>query len=198
MSEKISEPFYKKNWTWIICIIIMCGIVGLSGVKKINITSSKDLTQTEFKKENMKKVTYDKFNKIKIGSSYEKVKAALGEGEKSRASKVEGIKTAVYTWNNGDGTNMSVIVQDDKVLGKTQSGLSTEKVYVNMAKYIKIKRGMDYNSVKDILGDGELIAVSEVNGSNKKVYSWVNFNGTNMNVKFENGKSIEKDQTGLS
>lgn len=198
MSEKISEPFYKKNWTWIICIIIMCGIVGLSGVKKINITSSKDLTQTEFKKENMKKVTYDKFSKIKIGSSYEKVKAVLGEGEKSKASKVDGIKTAVYTWNNGDGTNMSVIVQDDKVLGKTQSGLSTEKVYVNMAKYTKIKKGMDYNSVKDILGDGELIAVSEVNGSNKKVYSWVNFNGTNMNVKFENGKSIEKDQTGLS
>ncbi|WP_251859759.1 DUF3862 domain-containing protein [Clostridium sp. Marseille-Q2269] len=197
MTGKIKEPFYKKNWFWVIIIIIICGVAGYGGNKNISIPSIKSSITTEVKKDDNRKVTYDKFSKIKIGSTYEEVKNILGEGKESKSSEVGKIKEVIYTWYNEDGSNMNITIKNNKVIGKGQAGLSSKKAEVNMIKYTKIKKGMDYNKVKEILDDGQLISISEVNGITRSVYLWINPDGTNMNVTFENGKSIARTQLGL-
>ena len=57
---------------------------------------------------------------------------------------------------------------------------------------------MDYGKVKDILGNGELMYISEINGSTKLIYLWANPNGSNMNITFENGKVTSKNRLGLN
>lgn len=197
MSKKVKKPFYKKFWVWIIAIIIIGGVIGSNGSKKTRNTSNNSSTKKEAKKEDTRKITYEKFSKVKMGSTYEDVKNMLGEGKESTSSEMGGIKTVIYTWDNGDGSNMNVTFQNNKALAKAQAGLSRERADVNMEKYNKIETGMDYNKVKEILGDGELMSISEVVGSNTSIYSWVNSNGTNMNVTFQDGKSTAKAQFGL-
>lgn len=93
---------------------------------------------------------------------------------------------------------MDIIVKNNKVIGKAQTGLSMGKEDVNLIKYTKITTGMDYSKVKEILGDGKLMSISEINGSTKSIYLWANPNGTNMNVTFQNGKVTSKNRLGLN
>ncbi|EPY2276678.1 DUF3862 domain-containing protein [Clostridium sporogenes] len=198
MLEKKEEPFYKKIWFWIIAIVIICGVASYGGNKKINITDTKNSAKTEVKKDDTRKVTYEKFCKIKIGSTYEEVKSILGESKESKESEIDGIKVVIYTWYNDDNSNMDVIVKNNKVIGKSQAGLSMGKADVNLIKYTKIRTEMDYSKVKEILGDGELMSISEINGSTKSIYLWANPNGSNMNITFQNGKVTAKNRLGLN
>ncbi|APH16485.1 hypothetical protein NPD5_3664 [Clostridium sporogenes] len=198
MLEKKEEPFYKKIWFWIIAIVIICGVASYGGNKKTNITDTKTSAKTEVKKDDNRKVTYEKFCKIEIGSTYEEVKSILGEYKESKESEIDGIKVVIYTWYNDDNSNMDVIVKNNKVIGKSQAGLSMGKADVNLIKYTKIKKEMDYSKVKEILGDGKLMSISEINGSTKSIYLWANPNGSNMNITFENGKVTSKNRLGLN
>ncbi len=167
-------------------------------IKKTNITDTKTSAKTEVKKDDTRKVTYEKFCKIEIGSTYEEVKSILGEYKESKESEIDGIKVVIYTWYNDDNSNMDIIVKNNKVIGKAQTGLSMGKEDVNLIKYTKITTGMDYSKVKEILGDGKLMSISEINGSTKSIYLWANPNGTNMNVTFQNGKVTSKNRLGLN
>ncbi|MCC5437812.1 DUF3862 domain-containing protein [Clostridium botulinum] len=198
MLEKKEEPFYKKIWFWIIAIVIVCGVASYGDSKKINITDTKNSAKTEIKKDDTRKVTYEKFCKIKIGSTYEEVKSILGEYKESKESEINGMKVVIYSWYNDDNSNMEVIVKNNKVIGKAQAGLSMGKADVNLIKYAKITTGMDYSKVEEILGDGKLMSISKTNGSTKSIYLWANPNGTNMNVTFENGKVTAKNRLGLN
>ncbi len=75
-----------------------------------------------------------------MGSTYEDVKNMLGEGKESTSSEMGGIKTVIYTWDNGDGSNMNVTFQNNKALAKAQAGLSREKADVNMENIIRFKQ----------------------------------------------------------
>lgn len=74
MSKKAKKPFYKKFWIWIIAIIIIGGVIGSNGSKKTGNTSNNSSTKKEAKKEDTRKITYEKFSKVKMGSTYEDVK----------------------------------------------------------------------------------------------------------------------------
>ncbi|MCR1934014.1 DUF3862 domain-containing protein [Clostridium tepidum] len=198
MFQKIREPFYKKIWFWIIIVVISFGIASYNNSNMINILNTKNSTKTEVEKDGIKKVDYEKFCNIKIGSNYEEVKSILGQYRKSEESEIDGVKVVIYTWYNYDNSNMNVIVKDGKVVGKAQSGLSLENAEVNLIKYTKIQKGMNYSKVKDILGDGKLMYVSKINGNIKSIYLWTNSNGSNMNVTFENGKVTVKNRLGLN
>ncbi len=118
--EKIKEPFYKKFWFWIIVIVIICTVSSFNA--KINILDTKNSTKTEIKKDEIKKVDYEKFCNITIGSNYEDIKSILGEYRESEESEIDDVKAVIYTWYNYDNTNMNIIVKDGKVIGKAQSG----------------------------------------------------------------------------
>lgn len=88
----------------------------------MNILDTKNSTKTEVKKDEVKKVDYEKFYNIKIGSNYEDIKSILGEYRESEESEIDGVKAVIYTWYNYDNTNMNVIAKDGKVIGKLNQG----------------------------------------------------------------------------
>ncbi|SFS52796.1 DUF3862 domain-containing protein [Marininema halotolerans] len=68
--------------------------------------------------------TYKEYQKVKPGMTYEEVKKIIGQdGEETSNSEVGGIKTTIYDWMNNDGSNTSIIFQEDQVDSKSQFGL---------------------------------------------------------------------------
>jgi hypothetical protein len=76
-------------------------------------------------------VTYDEYEKIKDGISYNQVVQIIGaQGEELSRNKIEGIpgvmesiETVMYQWVNSSGGNMNAMFQNDKLIQKAQFGL---------------------------------------------------------------------------
>src|SRR5690242_11917409 len=75
---------------------------------------------------------------------------------------------------------------------------------VTMANYSRLKTGMTYSQVVNILGkEGTELSSSEIAGIKTIMYQWYgdgltgNVFGANMNVMFQNGKLVQKAQFGL-
>ena len=69
---------------------------------------------------------------------------------------------------------------------------------VTRAEYNRIKPGMSYSEVADIIGDGTEISRSDMAGYTTEMYSWENPSGLgNMNAMFQNDELISKAQFGL-
>ncbi|MCH5138205.1 DUF3862 domain-containing protein, partial [Clostridiaceae bacterium UIB06] len=139
----------------------------------------------------------DKFIQIKMGMTYEQTKGILGEGKEQSSSDTNGIKTIMYTWTGSGASNMNITFQNDKAINKTQLGLGKNKSDLTMDKYNKVQNGMSYDEIKAILGEGELTSLSEIMGSDSSIYTWMGSGVSNMNVTFQEGKSISKSQLGL-
>ncbi|MBO3443079.1 DUF3862 domain-containing protein [Clostridium sp. CCUG 7971] len=202
--EKIKKPFYKKAWFWIIAVIIIAGFAG-SGADEnpetsnqaSNTESIEESKNVEDSKKEKNKVNYDNFMKIEMGQSHEDVIALIGEGEEQTSSEVSGIKTAIYTWN-GDGiSNMNVTIQNGVVAGKAQVGLKKADSDITLEKYEKVKEGMSYEEVKNILGEGEISSETKMANIKSVIYSYINKGGSNANFTFTNDKLQMKAQFNL-
>ena len=76
-------------------------------------------------------VSKDKFSAIHEGMTYREVVTIIGtEGEELSSNKMEGVpgvmpsvSTKMYTWQNGDGSIMNAMFQNDKLIQKAQFGL---------------------------------------------------------------------------
>jgi hypothetical protein len=69
---------------------------------------------------------------------------------------------------------------------------------VTKAKYDQILEGMSYEQVKAVIGKpGEELSRSDLAGYKTILYQWMNYNGSNMNAMFQNGRLIQKAQFGL-
>ena len=69
---------------------------------------------------------------------------------------------------------------------------------VSRAEYNRIRSGMSYSEVADIIGDGTEISRSDMAGYTTEMYSWENpSGGGNMNAMFQNDELISKAQFGL-
>lgn len=202
LKQKQKKPFYKKWWFWVIAIIVVIGIAGSGGNKNSNTsqqasnnktTTTSTQSQSESKGED-KKYSYDKFMKISMGMTYEQVKAILGEGVEESSSGDGKLKTVSYSWQNDDGSNISVMLQGNKVINKAQAFLQSMDANVTLDKYNKINNGMTYSQVKAILGEGQLISQGQLLGTKTEMFEWINSDGSNMNVTFQNGKVQSKAQ----
>lgn len=71
------------------------------------------------------RVSMDHYNRIENGMSYNDVVKIIGfDGELFSESQFDDIITSLYYWYNEDGvTNISVIVQNDEVVSKSEFGL---------------------------------------------------------------------------
>ena len=77
---------------------------------------------------------------------------------------------------------------------------------VTKAKYNAIEDGMSYAKVVSIIGcQGEEISSTTMPGipgvmpqMTTKMYSWINFDGSNMNAMFQNDMLMNKAQFGLN
>jgi hypothetical protein len=78
-----------------------------------------------------KRVTMPQYNRLQNGMSYMTVSDALGSsGSETSHTHTDGIadvmgpvETVSYSWINSDGSNVSVMFQNDKLISKAQFGL---------------------------------------------------------------------------
>jgi outer membrane protein assembly factor BamE (lipoprotein component of BamABCDE complex) len=146
-------------------------------------------------------LTADKYNSIKMGSSYDEVVAIIGsEGTIATENEVSGVKSTVYTWTATDGiSNLNVTISNGVVVGKAQAGIDNGAVSIDSAKFDAIQTGMTYDQVKEAVGgDGALMSEDEIAGVSSKVYIWYAADGfSNATVSMQNDSVISKSQVGL-
>lgn len=144
-----------------------------------------------------KKYSYSEFMQISMGMTYDQVKKILGSGIEETSSGDGDAKTITYTWKNDDTSNIFVELHGGKVVNKSQAMLNNMNAKVTLDKYNKINMGMNYKQVNEILGNGELASETNLIGDNNEMYEWINDDGSNMNVTFQDGKVDTKTQTEL-
>jgi hypothetical protein len=92
---------------------------------------------------------------------------------------------------SGSATPSSGQHYRDTVSRRSASGVS-------LAAYMQIENGMSYGQVQEIIGTaGEEISSSNIAGYSTVMYSWKNWNGSNMNAMFQNDRLVTKAQFGL-
>lgn len=128
------------------------------------------------------------FNKVSMNMDYVKVKALLGSGRKENINSDK----VIYLWQN-KGNDIEITFEKDRVINKANGNPVKKDIEINEEKYNKILTGMNYNKVKLILGEGELISESEyMDNDDSKLYSWINKKGRYITINFENNKVISK------
>jgi hypothetical protein len=68
-------------------------------------------------------VTMEKYNQVKEGMTYDKVKAILGDGQITSQTKLLNMETIMYSWVNKDGSNCTGIFTAGKLDMKAQFNL---------------------------------------------------------------------------
>lgn len=68
---------------------------------------------------------------------------------------------------------------------------------VTLEKYNQIETGMTLEEVEAILGEGTENASTEAGDVNIKSYQWINSDGSNIQIMFQDGKVNTKAQAGL-
>jgi hypothetical protein len=69
-------------------------------------------------------VRLEQFFRIKTGMTYKQAASIVGSpGVESVRDAEAGILTVVYTWKNPDGSNMSAMFQNGRLINKAQAGL---------------------------------------------------------------------------
>lgn len=206
---KDQRNFFMKHKiiTVVLAIIIIAGIgSALGGGNDKSTTtnqsaksnsSAKSTNTTSKPKQEDKKYSYTKFMQVNMGMTYDQVKGILGNGTEESSSGDGDTKTVTYTWENSDTSNISVEIQGGKVINKAQAYLQSMDAKVTMDKYNKISNGMTYDQVKAILGEGQLSSQTDLMGSKDDIYEWINSDGANMNVTFQDGKVDTKAQAEL-
>lgn len=192
---KDNRNFFAKHKiiTGIGVIVILAVVASAIGG---NHKSADSATSTPAPKKSDSKVNYENFMNIKLGSSYEDIKAVLGDGEQQSTIQIGNDTNTTYTFK-GDGLDDIVIsFTGDKATSKSQIGLKkTNKVALD--QFNKVENGMTLNQVQDILGEGALESESEIMNIEDIVYSWANGDGSNMNITIQNDKVSSKFQVGL-
>jgi len=200
---KNKKPIFKRWWFILIVLIVMISALSSGGNEKADNaqetanTSSSNTDSKQTTKKQDTKITYDNFLNIKMGQSYDDVVALLGEGKESSSSDVGGVKTIMYEWKGTGMGNLTVTIQGGVVTAKAQAFLQDPSAKITMDLYNKIENGMTYNQVKAILGEGELSSETKIMGSEAKIYSYINKDGTNANFTFTNDSMDAKAQFNL-
>lgn len=69
-------------------------------------------------------VTQAQYDQILNGMTYEQVRSIIGtSGEELSSSDIAGISTVMYSWTNSNGSSMSAMFQNDRLINKAQFGL---------------------------------------------------------------------------
>lgn len=189
-----------KVITGIIIIIVLCVIGGLSqgGNKNDKLAGKNNSKKTIFQPpKEEKKYSLDKFMQVQMGMTYDQVKGILGDGTEESSVGDGDAKAVTYSWKNNDASNISIEIQGGKVVNKTQAMLQSMNSGATLDKYNQINNGITYEQVKHILGEGELVSQTDIEGAKSEMYEWINVGGANMNITFQDGKVEAKAQSGL-
>lgn len=109
-------------------------------------------------------------------------------------------KSSIEGTSSYDFSSSSVERQEEEQTEKqtVEETVEEEDNEVTMEEYKKIKNGMSYEEVVEIIGfEGTEMSSNELAGIKTIMYSWQNADGSNMNAMFQNNKLNSKAQFGL-
>lgn len=142
-------------------------------------------------------ITYKNFLDIKMGESYEDVVKLLGNGEERSSSEIDGIQTNIYEWKQSGISYMTISIQNNVVVEKSQLGLESIDSQITMDKYNQVKKGISYEELSKILGEGEILSQAKLNDIDSSIYEYINKNESNASFTFSGGKLIGMSQYNL-
>lgn len=155
--------------------------------------TSKTGISNSAKTSNSRTYTFDNFEKVKMGISYDDVVKILGKETKKKQtdSTVSDRNGISCTWVNKDYSSIVIFFDNSKVTSKYAVGFFNN-VYSNISKvkYDKLKKGMTYDQVKKILGEGILENENKFSSKSADVksYKWKSKDDEFIDLDFHNGK----------
>lgn len=116
-------------------------------------------------------------------------------------TNVSSSNTAVVI-NSANTANSANITSSANVTGNTKSSTSSAAPQgtskLNVADFNKLQKDMTYPEVAKILGsEGEIFSENDYAGAKMMMYKWSEPSGAFIKVIFQNGKLLDKVQTGL-
>lgn len=159
--------------------------------------SDGDSESTDDNDHEQSKISYDNFLNIKMGMSYDDVKNILGDGIEISCSEFSGNKTTIYEYDGKGISNITITLNNNSVTSKTQLGLKSNNSNISLTDYNKVKNGMSYDKVKELIGEGQLTTESSIMDSTSYIYSYINKDGSNANFTFDNSGLTMKAQYNL-
>ena len=147
-------------------------------------------------------VSIANYEKLKLDMSYDDVKGVMGSGGEETSSSGSGDNEYKnYRWKD-DNKNMYVSFRNDKATSIRYSGYPSagapRDADLSKDKYDKIKNGMSYSDVKEIIGsDGILTSSSKSSSSESKSYTWRGEKYSSVRATFRNGELSSKSQSNV-
>jgi hypothetical protein len=160
-----------------------------------NTEASSSISEDDSKNQETR-ITYKNFLDIKMGESYDDAVKLLGNGKESSSNETEGIQTNIYEWKQS-GNYMTVTIQNNVVVEKSQLGLQSTDSQITMDKYKQVENGISYEELTKILGEGQVLSQAKLNDIESTIYEYINKNESNAIFTFSGGKLIAKSQYSL-
>jgi len=143
------------------------------------------------------RVTVVEYNQLEIGMEYREVKKIMGrEGElypEAIATNPDTLKAA-YRWRNDDGSEIVAIFDFSNSLVRyysnnldgTNFGNNPQSPIVTSSHLERIKAGMTYEEVVQIIGNGG----RRIDSGSNNTYNWINADGTGLSIVFDRSDRV--------
>ncbi len=96
-----------------------------------------------------------------------------------------------------DNSNAAIVTNRANTASSAPVGPKTDSK-VNVANFAKLDKKMNYTDVVKLLGaEGKVVSENEFPGVKTVIYQWNNDTGGFLKAVFQNGKLVDKVQTGL-
>lgn len=143
------------------------------------------------------RVTVAEYDRLQIGMRYREVQKIMGsEGElypEAIANNPDILKAA-YRWRNDDGSEIVAIFDFSNSLVRyysnnldgTNFGNNSQSPIVTASHFERIKAGMTYQEVVEIIGNGG----RRIDSSSNNTYNWLNPDGTGLSIVFDGSDRV--------
>jgi hypothetical protein len=125
LQKGYSNTARAVGFGWMLLIIILASGKSFAPPNN-NVVASKtnNSSDASAEPEHHPTVTASEFNLMTPGvTTYSLISQYLGPGELQSSSNIGGVTTESYVWSNPDGSNMSLMFQNDRLVMKAQYGL---------------------------------------------------------------------------
>lgn len=136
---------------------------------------------------------------VEIGTTYDQVKSILGDGMKDSLTHTEDSGLEPFILENADGSYIRVSFLLNRVFDKHQENLENNmNAKITKEEFAKLKRGMTYEEVKSVLGEGQLIYKSSSSGAfYNEEYIWLNKDKSFIKVHLQENRVTSRYAEGL-
>lgn len=191
----------KKAMSMVLSSLIILTMVGCGSENSNKDTTNKKSTETASIKENKTKIlkeeegtaTYDDFLKVSLDDDYDTVVSKIGEPN----SLLEQDKKKTYYWNLADGASISIILENEKVINKSQGLLKSQTANVSLEQYDKLEDNMTVDEVSEIMGEGILTSEEIIDNYIRSFYSYINEDNSSVVITYKDGKLYSKSNNNL-